>query len=122
MEDFLVWLLAAYGCASLLVFVLERVARFVNENGTPEHQPVHFHLMLHNSENVLEGVLRRLSRFSVIHGKAIHISFSDFGSTDDTLKIAALYTRKHSWLLESAELMKPHTVIDLRGQVQEERG
>ncbi len=113
MEDFLVWLLAAYGCSSLLVALLNRLAfrTFVRGN-----EPlVHYQLLIGNSENILEGVVRRLLFRSFMQGRPIRITFEDCGSTDDTLKIAAVLKRQQAFWTDDAMPDKGNSImIDLR--------
>lgn len=110
--DFLVWLLAAYGCASLLVAIIGRVSV---EALYPSREPmVHYQLLLYNSEQLLEGVVRRLLFRSFWHGKPICISFVDFGSTDDSRRISQLMERKLEYMPDSCQNEGETVTIDLR--------
>jgi hypothetical protein len=113
-EDLLVWLLAAYGCSSLLVSLLDRFAiRSFERVGGPL---IHYQVLLHNSEHALEGVVRRLMNASIMSGTPIRISFVDHGSTDDTLKITAIFERNYRYAAATTEPDKELTpiMIDLR--------
>jgi hypothetical protein len=112
-EDLVVWLLAAYGCASLMVTLLSRCRFEAYVNGG---EPlIHYQVLLYNSEHALEAVVRRLLFTSVLDGEPIRISFVDHGSTDDTLKIAAVFERNCSFLNGETRPDAEHTVtIDLR--------
>lgn len=91
MADLLIWLLAAFGCSSLLVMLLERVTdRMGSAADFPDE---HYRLLVRDSEQVLEGVIRRLLFRSYWSGKSIQITLQDEGSVDDTKKMAALYER-----------------------------
>ncbi|WP_019123244.1 hypothetical protein [Brevibacillus massiliensis] len=115
----LVWLLAAYGCASLLVALLERISF---ESLVRASEPLtHYKVLLYNSDHSLEGVIRRLIWSSIRYGQPIRISFVDFGSTDDTLKIATTFERNYEYLVEESERDKTNTIlIDLRRPTEQE--
>lgn len=121
LEDLLVWLLAAYGCSSLLVEWLQRWWE-KQEAKTADQAPVlHYQILLYNSEQLLEGVVRRLLFSSVLHGKPIRISFVDSGSTDDTRKIAAVWARKAPFLISGSGPVagEPTVRLDLRRSTQQ---
>ncbi|MFY0543145.1 glycosyltransferase family 2 protein [Brevibacillus sp. H7] len=119
-EELVVWMLAAYGCSSLLVTLLNRLAdQAIVRAGEPH---LHYEVLLYNSEHCLEGTVRRLMSRSVLQGRPIQISFVDFGSTDDTLKITTVFERKQH---EFAGDGKPDTIappitIDLRRSKEQE--
>ncbi|GAA4718619.1 glycosyltransferase family 2 protein [Brevibacillus fulvus] len=120
-EEFLLWLLAAYGCASLLVALLERMAR--ESFSTAERPFVHYEVLLFNSEQHIENVARHLIHSSRRKGVPIQISFVDYGSTDDTLKIMAVLERTQSYLTEEREpdrKLTPPITIDLRRMAEQE--
>lgn len=119
-NDFLVWLLAAYGCSSLLVSLLARFAlRSYQRAGGPL---IHYQVLLHNSEQTLEGVVRRLMNDSIMSGTPIQISFVDYGSTDDTQRIKAIFERNYRYAAATTEPDKELTpiTIDLRRSDEQE--
>ncbi len=120
-EDLLVWLLAAYGCSSLLVELLKRCSLRLEVQGNRRTSTIHYRLLLYNSEHLLEGVVRRLLFSSVVHGKPIRISFVDYGSTDDTRKIAAVWERSDPFLTggSAAADGEPTVCVDLRTPAQQ---
>lgn len=91
MEDLIVWLLAAYGCSSLLVMLADKWADRMSSSNEPPH--MHYRLLVRNSEQVLEHVIRRLLFRSYWSGKPIRISLIDSGSTDETKRISKTYKR-----------------------------
>ncbi|UFJ40066.1 glycosyltransferase family 2 protein [Brevibacillus humidisoli] len=91
-DNLLVWLMAVYGCSSLLVTLLERW--WLRKTVCDDMPFIHYQVLLYNSEDLLEGVVRRLLYSSVVRGEPIRISFVDYGSTDDTAKIAAILRRR----------------------------
>lgn len=113
MIDFLVWLLAVYGCTSIMVQLLNHLTTcaLVQVGDTP----VHYQLLLYNSEHSLEAAMRSLLSRSRFYGNPITVSFKDQGSTDDTLHIASIYERSCSCISQQAELDAKHMItIDLR--------
>jgi len=115
MADFMIWLLAAFGCSSLLVMLLERVTDRMSS--AAEFPDEHYRLLIRDSEQVLEGVIRRLLFRSYWSGKSIRITLQDEGSTDNTKKMAALYERyPYCWSVDGHHGLvqtKP-IIIDLR--------
>jgi hypothetical protein len=113
-EELVVWLLAAYGCSSLLVTLLDKWALRAQWRATqPQY---HYQVLVYNSELFLESVVRRLLCRSYVQGTPIRISFVDFGSTDDTLKIAEVFERSQQMFAGDGEpttIQSPIT-IDLR--------
>ena len=119
MAELAMWLLAAYGCSSLLVMLLDRWA---NRMGSSADFPYeHYHLLLRNSEQVLEATIWRLRFASHWSGRPIRITLQDEGSLDDTLRIADLYRRYPYFLLTDEPDSVPGSAvtIDLRGQERE---
>jgi hypothetical protein len=123
-EDLVVWMLAAYGCSSLLVALVNRFAvrAMMMSAGEPH---LHYRVLLYNSEHSLEGVVRCLKHRSVLQGRPIHISFVDFGSTDDTLQITQIFER-HPYAfacagVEPATIDPPITIDLRRSNVQESK-
>jgi hypothetical protein len=115
-EDLVVWLLAAYGCSSLLVSLLDRFALRSFTRVSVGGPLIHYQVLLCNSEHALEGVVRRLTNASLMSGTPIQISFVDYGSNDDTLKIAAIFERNYRFaaaITEPDKEIAPIT-IDLR--------
>ncbi|MFS0555816.1 glycosyltransferase [Brevibacillus sp. 179-C9.3 HS] len=91
MEELIVWLLAAFGCSSLLVMIAER---WTNRTDSVSELPYeHYRLLVHNSEQVLERVVRSLLFRSYWSGRPIRITLIDDGSDDDTKQMAAVLTR-----------------------------
>lgn len=121
-EEFVVWLMAAYGCSSLLVTLVNRLA--VREFTSAGEPHVHYQVLLYNSEHCLEGVVRRLMNRSVRLGRPIQISFIDFGSTDDTLQITSIFERNQYGFLFAGEVrpatIDPPITIDLRRSKEQE--
>lgn len=119
-EEFLVWLLAAYGCSSLLVALFNWLA--LRPFPRPGETLVYYQVLLRNSEQTIEGVVRCLMNASLLRGTPIHISFVDYGSTDDTVKITEVFERNYEFL---AGATKPDAeltpiTIDLRKAEEEE--
>jgi len=122
MEEFVVWLLAAYGCSSLLVLVADKWAVRMKRSAELPH--LHYRLVVRDSGQVLERVIRRLLLCSYWSGKPIRISLIDAGSTDDTGQIVSVYERYPYFLHVSQEDDQEehaHTdiVIDLRQEATE---
>ncbi|MCM3079644.1 glycosyltransferase family 2 protein [Brevibacillus invocatus] len=117
MADFLIWLLAAFGCSSLLVMLLERVTDRMSSSA--ESPDENYRLLIRDSEQVLEGVIRSLLFRSYWSGKSIRITLQDEGSTDDSLKMAALYERyPYCWSVDRHQGIVPSNtiIIDLRSK------
>ncbi|MBO8164275.1 MAG: glycosyltransferase [Brevibacillus sp.] len=123
-EDLLVWLMAVYGCSSLLASLLERWA--VRPESDESQPIIHYRLLLANSEQWLEGVVRRLLLASRMGGTPIRISFVDCGSTDDTARIAAVFARREAYVVTDSHLSADEherlVCIDLRKPVHQEQG
>jgi hypothetical protein len=119
MEELAVWILAAYGCSSLLVALLNKWA-FRTRWPVVEPQ-IHYQLLVCNSEHALENVVRCLLLRSFVQGTPIRISFVDCGSTDDTLKITAVLER-HLHLFADADdpAAEQPITIDLRRSIERE--
>lgn len=92
MEELVVWLLAAFGCSSLLVMVAERWTSRMNS--MTELPQEHYRLLVHNSEQVLERAVRKLLFRSYWSGKPIRITLIEEGSTDDTPRMLAILARE----------------------------
>jgi hypothetical protein len=116
MEDLVVWLLAAYGCSSLLVMLADRWANRMSSGAERSYE--HYWLLVQDSEQVVERAVRRLMNRSYWSGKPIRISLIDDGSVDDTAKIAAVYERyPYCWLMDGeGAAQQAAIVIDLRNQ------
>lgn len=111
-EELLIWTLAAYGCASLLATLLRRFGmRLVVGTNEPL---IHYHILLYNSEHLFEREMRRLNTASYWQGEPIRISFTDYGSTDDTLKMKDIYERNHFIWPEEYLAASQIVTIDLR--------
>ncbi|MFS0919237.1 glycosyltransferase family 2 protein [Brevibacillus sp. 179-C 1.1 NHS] len=91
MEELIVWLLAAFGCSSLLVMIAERWTNRTDSVSELPHE--HYRLLVHNSEQVLERVVRSLLFRSYWSGRPIRITLIDEGSDDDTKQMAAVLNR-----------------------------
>lgn len=123
MEELVVWLLAAFGCSSLFVMIAERWIR--QTNGVAELPHVHYRLLLRDSEQVLERVVRKLLLRSYWSGKPILITLIDDGSLDDTTRISNIFGRypycnvgNHQ---EEAAPVSSIVTIDLRRLHEKER-
>lgn len=121
MADMVVWLLAAFGCSSLLVMLLDRWANRMSSGA--ESPDEHYRLLVHDSEQVLERVVRRLLFRSYWSGRPIRITLQDEGSVDDTKRIAALYERyPYFWLEEAPEGASKTTAITIDLRKEEKAG
>lgn len=121
MADMVVWLLAAFGCSSLLVMLLDRWANRMSSGA--EFPDEHYRLLVHDSEQVLERVVRRLLFRSYWSGRPIRITLQDEGSVDDTKRIAALYERyPYFWLEEAPEGASKTTAITIDLRKEEKAG
>ncbi|MFP3389016.1 glycosyltransferase family 2 protein [Brevibacillus sp. SIMBA_040] len=115
MEELVVWLLAAFGCSSLLMMIAESWIRQMN--GVAELPSVHYRLLLRDSEQVLEQAVRKLLFRSYWSGKPIRITLIDEGSLDDTPQICTVLDRyPHCHLMDWQEGVAAGTIvtIDLR--------
>ncbi len=111
-EDLLVWLLASYGAVALL---LPLATKWLNTPEESSYRPlIHYQILLFNSELYLEGVVRRLSMASSVRGVPICISFVDYGSTDDTLRMMKVFERETLFLIQPELTAQQPVVIDLR--------
>jgi hypothetical protein len=111
-EDLLILTLAAYGCASLLAALLSHYGmKMAARAGEPLP---HYQVLLYNSEQTLEREVRRLIHVSLFRGEPFRISFVDFGSTDDTQKIKAVFEREYLMWPGDSLRDKPIVTIDLR--------
>lgn len=120
MQELVVWLFAAYGCSSLLVMLAYRWANQMSSGADLPY--VHYRLLVHDSEQVLERVIRQLLFRSVWSGKPIRISLQDEGSVDDTTRIAAVFERyPYCCLVDGQESAQPPVIIDLRSTQEKER-
>jgi hypothetical protein len=113
MEELVVWILAAYGCSSLLVALLNKWA--LRAQWHVAQPQIHYQVLVCNSEHSLENVVWRVLFRSFVQGTPIRISFVDYGSTDDTLKITAVLERNLRMFADDGEptTLQPIT-IDLR--------
>ncbi|WP_139491151.1 hypothetical protein [Brevibacillus dissolubilis] len=111
--DIVVWLLAAYGCSALLVSLCHFV---LAHTLTPVAEPcVHYQLLLRNSEQSLEMVMRGLLFRASMSGRPIRISFVDEGSHDYTGKMTEIYQRTLDFLIADPAAEDGSTItIDLR--------
>ncbi|MGG1664369.1 glycosyltransferase family 2 protein [Brevibacillus sp. NRS-1366] len=123
MEELVVWLLAAFGCSSLFVMIAERWIR--QTSGVAELPHEHYRLLLRDSEQVLERVVRKLLFRSYWSGKPILITLIDDGSLDDTAQISDVFDRyPYCYLLDRQEDAAPVSTIvtiDLRSLNEKER-
>ncbi|MFD2369401.1 glycosyltransferase family 2 protein [Brevibacillus sp. GCM10020057] len=122
MEDLLIWLLASYGFSLLLVLLADKWADRARKSA--DLPQIHYRLLVRNSEQVLERVIRRLLLRSYWSGEPVRISLIDAGSTDDTGQIASIYER-YPYFLHAAqadgqeEHVHTDIVIDLRQETAE---
>jgi hypothetical protein len=117
MAELVIWLMAAFGCSSLLVMLFDRWANRMSSGA--ESPDEHYRLLVHNSEQVLERVVRSLLFRSYWSGRSIRITLQDEGSIDDTKLIAALYERyPYCWMEVTQEGAGKTTAItiDLRNE------
>ena len=98
-SDVVVLVLMAYGFAALLVAGVSRFS--FHSVIQPQNSFTHYRVHVYNSENVLEGMMRRLLFRSSVEGRPIRISFVDYGSSDDTIQITRLFTRQYGDVIES---------------------
>lgn len=115
-SDVVALVLMAYGFAALLVASVSRIS--IHSVVQPQNSFTHYQVHVYNSENVVEGMIRRLLFRSSVEGQPIRISFIDYGSSDDTIQITRLFTRQLEDVIESnVPASYGHTVqIDLRSQ------
>lgn len=81
--------LAIYGAVTLWVQLLRRWSWWADRNG----RPLHFIILLHNSQGKVEWIYRSLMQMSRLTGEPVSFTFIDFGSSDDTLRILRRLTR-----------------------------
>ncbi len=115
MEELIVWLLAAFGCSSLLVMIAERWTTRTDSASELPHE--HYRLLVRNSEQVLERVVRSLLFRSYWSGRPIRITLIDDGSDDDTKRMTAVLKRyPYGYCLGDVqeEMAAGTIVIDLR--------
>ncbi|MED4911319.1 glycosyltransferase family 2 protein [Brevibacillus centrosporus] len=116
MEELVVWLLAAYGCSSLLVMLADKWADRMSSSNESPHE--HYRLLVRDSEQVLERVIRQLLFRSYWSGKPIRISLIDLGSSDEAKRISSKYGRyPYSFYLlddEQEGASQTDIIIDLR--------
>lgn len=116
MEELVVWLLAAYGCSSLLVMLADKWAERMSSSNEPPYE--HYRLLVRDSEQVLERFIRRLLFRSYWSGKPIRISLIDSGSSDETKRISRMYGRyPYSFYLlddEQEGASQTDVIVDLR--------
>lgn len=116
MAEMAIWLLAAYGCSSLLVMLFDRWANQMRSGAEFPYE--HYRLLVRDSEQVLESTVRLLLFRSYWSGRPIRITLQDEGSIDDTPQIAALYKRyPYCWMDDGQDCMARSTIIiDLRNK------
>ncbi|WP_407653466.1 glycosyltransferase family 2 protein [Brevibacillus ruminantium] len=122
MEELVIWLLAAYGGSSLLVGLIDCWMRRMKHTVPPTYE--HYRLLLFNSGDVVEQVVRKLQFRSYVRGVPIRISYQDDGSVDDTLRIMTVLERTEYPCREEPEsTFKGVSVmtIDLRRSGEEKR-
>jgi len=121
MEELVVWLLAAYGCSSLLVGLANVWIRRTTNEVPPTYE--HYRLLLFNSGDVVEQVVRKLQFHSYLRGTPIRISYKDDGSADDTIRIMTVFERTDYPCSEDREgtFGEPVMTIDLRQKGELER-
>lgn len=88
MPNWIVWGLTLYGLAALWVSVAAPLGSPVSRRG-----PVCVILLVKNSGQVVEGLLRFLFWWAYCHGRDLRVTVVDFGSSDDTLGIVRGYAR-----------------------------
>lgn len=124
MPDLILSILVTYFLLSLFFLLIETFSWWRNQH----HSPLRFILLLKDSEQKLEHVVRSLSWMSKMRGIPIRLIVFDYGSQDDTLlilerllrydpEIELSYPNKNrveelevGWENESA----PYILIDLR--------
>lgn len=97
--DLVIWLLAVYGCSFLLASLFAHYLVNWMDIKTEAHAR-HFIVLLRDSEDCLEHVMRRLLFASKLNSQPIRVSFIDFGSTDHTLRIAEKMKRDYLYVVE----------------------
>jgi hypothetical protein len=128
-EALLFWLLAGYGAMSLVWHVARRLQRRLQRP-----RPLTLVLVVQNSQDQIEGILRTLMVRTAFGIRERHIIVFDAGSTDDTSIIVQRLCEHHHclsyvrvaeeshWLDELSKLcVQPHymsCVYDLRNPDQ----
>lgn len=98
-SDVVALVLMAYGFAALLVAWVSRIS--FHPIVQPQDSFTHYQVHVYNSENVLEGMMRRLLFHSRVEGRPIQISLIDYGSTDDTIPITRLFMRHYEDVMQA---------------------
>lgn len=111
-EELLLWTLAAYGCASLVAALLRRFG--MRWSAVSNEPLVHYHILLYNSDQLFEREVRQLTTRSYWQGERLRISFTDYGSTDNTLKMKDIYEREYDHWPEEYLADGQIVTIDLR--------
>ncbi|HEY8341543.1 MAG TPA: hypothetical protein VIK75_00835 [Calditerricola sp.] len=88
MPNWIVWGLTLYGLAALWVSVAAPLGSPVSRR-----EPVCVILLVENSGQIVEGLLRFLFWWGYCHGRDLWVTVVDFGSSDDTLSIVRGYAR-----------------------------
>lgn len=86
----LLWILAVYGIAALLVHIIH--ARHLRRNGKDTKRRMHYVLITSNHERQVEWYLRALSLYALMSGTRIRVTVLDDQSHDDTLRIVERLT------------------------------
>lgn len=122
MEELVIWLLAAYGGSSLLVGLANWWMGRRGNDVSPSGE--HYRLLLFNSGDVVEQVVRKLQFHSYVRGVPIYISYQDDGSVDDTIRIMAVLERTDYPCRreepEDALSASPVMTIDLRREGEQQ--
>lgn len=94
LKTWIIWLLACYGFAVLLIHFWRKWGYFYQGK-----HPLRVQLLLHNSQSSLEWIVRSLMQKSRVEGRPVELTVYDYGSTDDTPKILQLMQRKEPFLV-----------------------
>ncbi|WP_422658588.1 hypothetical protein ACK8P5_23470 [Paenibacillus sp. EC2-1] len=81
----LLWILAIYGVAVVLVHVL--YARRRGRESSQQRPRMHYVLITSNHERQVEWYLRALSLYALLSGTRVRVTVLDDRSVDDTLRI-----------------------------------
>ena len=81
----LLWILAVYGAAVILVHVLH--ARRERRSESSKHLKLHYVLVMSNHERQVEWYLRALSLYALLSGTRVRVTVLDDGSEDQTMQI-----------------------------------
>ena len=107
----------------IFAFVLNKLRKWayhfnnsssIEKNKKEEDQPLRIELILANSGEQLEYVLRHFISYSKIKGVPIKVCPKDQGSEDETLSILRLFRRDYPGLIQE-ELDKIDYKVDLKG-------